>query len=62
MDGSGVRRICMALRVICARPEKRRSLPLAGALLIALICAFGPMVHERYSCPAVLLLRLGYVA
>ena len=29
--------------------------------MIALICAFGPMVHERYSFPAVLLLLLGYI-
>ena len=49
---------CMALYVIA---RDRKKLTLLGGVMIALICAFGPMVHERYSFPAVLLLLLGYV-
>lgn len=35
-------------------------LPLAGAVLITLIFSFGPMIHERYIFPALLLLTLAY--
>ena len=44
-----------------AKARDRRKLPLLGGVLIALICAFGPMIHERYAFPALLLLLLGYV-
>ncbi|MBR6766448.1 MAG: phospholipid carrier-dependent glycosyltransferase [Clostridia bacterium] len=33
---------------------------LTGGLLIMLICTFGPMIHERYIFPAMLLLALAY--
>ena len=33
---------------------------LTGGLLIVLICIFGPMIHERYIFPAMLLLMLAY--
>lgn len=49
---------CMAL---CAVSKNRRHLPLLGGVLIVLICTFGPMIHERYVFPAILLLILGYV-
>ena len=49
---------CAAL---CALSKDRRHLPMLGGLLIMLICTFGPMIHERYLYPAVLLLTLGYV-
>ena len=39
----------------------KKSLPLAGAVLISLIYAFGPMMHERYLFPALALLLLSYV-
>jgi len=39
----------------------KKSLPLAGAMLISLIYAFGPMMHERYLFPALALLLLSYV-
>ena len=45
---------------VYAFSKKRRSLPLTGALLIVLICTFGPMIHERYIFPALLLLAVGY--
>ncbi|MBQ3575071.1 MAG: phospholipid carrier-dependent glycosyltransferase, partial [Clostridia bacterium] len=40
----------------------RRRLPLCGGVLIALIFTFGPMIHERYIFPAVLLLMIAYAA
>ena len=49
---------CMAL---CAISKNRRHLPLLGGMLIVLICTFGPMIHERYVFPAILLLILGYI-
>ena len=49
---------CMAL---CAVSKNRRHLPLLGGTLIVLICTFGPMIHERYIYPAILLLALGYL-
>ena len=33
---------------------------LNGGVLIVLICTFGPMIHERYIFPAMLLLALAY--
>ncbi len=39
---------------------KPRRLLLIGALLIALVCAFGPMIHERYVFPGMLLLALAF--
>ena len=33
---------------------------LTGAVLIVLVCTFGPMMHERYIYPAVILLLLAY--
>ena len=58
--------ICFALSyiycaVLCAVSKHRRHLPLIGGVLIVLICTFGPMIHERYVFPAVLLLILGYI-
>ena len=37
-----------------------RKLFLTGAVLIVLVCTFGPMMHERYIYPAVILLLLAY--
>lgn len=50
--------LCM---VLYAMAKDRRRLPLIGGLLILLICTFGPMIHERYAFPAILLLALGYI-
>ncbi|MBE5809291.1 MAG: phospholipid carrier-dependent glycosyltransferase, partial [Clostridiales bacterium] len=49
---------CVALY---ARSRRAGSLPLAGGALIMLICAFGPMIHERYAYPALLLLLLAFI-
>lgn len=40
--------------------KKPRRLLLLGATLIMLVCAFGPMMHERYVFPAMLLLALAF--
>ena len=37
-----------------------RKVFLTGAVLIVLVCTFGPMMHERYIYPAVILLLLAY--
>ena len=37
-----------------------RKVFLSGAVLIVLVCTFGPMMHERYVYPAVILLLLAY--
>ena len=42
------------------KSKKPRHLLLTGGLLIALIYTFGPMIHERYIFPALLLLTLAY--
>ena len=42
------------------RAKDRHQLPLLGGLLICLIFTFGPMIHERYVFPALLLLALAY--
>ena len=42
------------------KSKRRRHLLLTGGLLIALIYTFGPMIHERYIFPALLLLTLAY--
>ena len=42
------------------KSRKPRHLLLSGGLLIVLICTFGPMIHERYIFPALLLLTLAY--
>ena len=48
---------------LCAAARKRpRRLMLLGAALIMLISAFGPMMHERYVFPAMLLLALAFTA
>ncbi|MBQ3231331.1 MAG: phospholipid carrier-dependent glycosyltransferase, partial [Clostridia bacterium] len=39
----------------------KRALPLAGAALISVIFAFGPMMHERYLFPALALLLISYI-
>ncbi len=49
---------CIALTVI-GRAKPRRLL-LTGGLLIVLVCAFGPMIHERYVYPGLLLLTLAF--
>lgn len=47
--------------VLCFFTRKKpRRLPLLGAALIMLISAFGPMMHERYVFPAMLLLALAF--
>ncbi len=43
---------------LVVKSKKPRGLLLAGAVLMALICSFGPMIHERYIYPALLLLML----
>ena len=48
---------CMFL---CAKSKRRHHLVLAGGVLIVLIFTFGPMIHERYIFPALLLLALAY--
>ena len=45
---------------LCVKSREKRHLMLAGAVLITLICTFGPMIHERYIFPALLLLALTY--
>ncbi|MEE1200584.1 MAG: phospholipid carrier-dependent glycosyltransferase [Christensenellales bacterium] len=51
--------------VLCAllyHYSRRTSvLPLLSGLLIVLIFTFGPMIHERYVFPAVLLLLIAYI-
>ena len=37
-----------------------RKVFLTGAVLIVLVCTFGPMMHERYVYPAAILLLLAY--
>ena len=49
---------CIALTVI-GRARPRRLL-LTGGLLIVLVCTFGPMIHERYVYPGLLLLTLAF--
>lgn len=45
---------------LCAKSKRRHHLVLAGGVLIVLIFTFGPMIHERYIFPALLLLTLAY--
>lgn len=40
--------------------QKPRRIFLIGALLIVLFCAFGPMIHERYLFPGLILLALAF--
>ena len=49
---------CIALTVL-SRSRPRRLL-LTGGLLIVLVCVFGPMIHERYVYPGLLLLTLAF--
>ena len=49
---------CIALTFRAAKQPRR--LFLTGATLILLICAFGPMIHERYVFPGLLLLALAF--
>ncbi len=42
--------------------KQPRRLFLTGALLIVLVCAFGPMIHERYVFPGLILLALAFGA
>ena len=42
------------------KSKSPRRLFLCGGILIALIFTFGPMIHERYVFPAVILLALAY--
>lgn len=46
---------------LCVISKKRKCLPLAGAVLLALIFAFAPMMHERYLFPALILSLLAYL-
>ena len=45
---------------LCVKSKKKHHLLLAGAVLITFIFTFGPMIHERYVFPALLLLTLYY--
>lgn len=47
--------------VLAVIGKNRRHLPLLGALLIALLFAFAPMMHERYLFPVLLLSVLAYI-
>jgi len=49
---------CIWLTVASRRQPRR--LFLTGGLLMVLICTFGPMIHERYIYPALLLLALAF--
>ena len=49
---------CIALTFRAAKQPRR--LFLTGATLILLICVFGPMIHERYVFPGLLLLALAF--
>ncbi|MBQ8110125.1 MAG: phospholipid carrier-dependent glycosyltransferase, partial [Clostridia bacterium] len=49
---------CIWLTVKSAKTPHR--LFLTGGLLIVLVCAFGPMIHERYVFPGLLLLTLAF--
>lgn len=58
--------ICFALSYVAGIllslfSRKRGALPLAGAVLISLIFAFAPMMHERYLFPALAILALAYI-
>ncbi len=46
--------------ILYIRAKKSSAIFLSGAVLIMLICAFGPMIHERYVYPALILLLLAY--
>ncbi len=49
---------CLFLTVKSARHPRR--LLLIGGLLIVLLCTFGPMIHERYIFPGLILLTLAF--
>ena len=49
-----------AIGLLIAGSRKPHRLFLTGGLLIVLICTFGPMIHERYIFPGMLLLALAY--
>ncbi|MBR1822410.1 MAG: phospholipid carrier-dependent glycosyltransferase [Clostridia bacterium] len=49
---------CIALTIKSAK--KPRRLFLTGGLLIVLVCSFGPMIHERYIFPGLILLALAF--
>ena len=44
------------------KAKRTSALYLSASALIMLICAFGPMIHERYVYPAIVLLALAYVS
>ena len=57
--------VCMALSYLYAfflaiRSKKSHHLYLAAACFISLLFAFGPMMHERYAFPAILLLLFAF--
>ena len=43
-----------------ARSRRPSALYLAATVLIMCVCAFGPMIHERYVYPAIILLLAAY--
>ncbi len=45
---------------VYAFAKRRSALYLSAATLIMLICTFGPMIHERYVYPAIVLLLFAY--
>ncbi len=52
--------LCVVLTAIGTKRPRR--LFLTGGLLIVLICCFGPMIHERYIFPGLILLALAYAS
>ena len=49
-----------AIVMLAVGSKKPRRIFLTGATLILTICTFGPMIHERYVFPALLLLTLAF--
>lgn len=45
-----------------ARARRPSALYISASVLIMCVCAFGPMIHERYVYPAIVLLLLAYAA
>lgn len=48
--------------IACIRTRRRRSLFLIAASMLMCMCAFGPMIHERYVYPAAALLLLAFAS
>ncbi len=50
----------LAIVLTAKSARQPRRLFLTGALLIVLVCTFGPMIHERYIFPGLILLALAF--